>query len=121
MVSEVFFIVKIYVLRLMNSFYIDVILKIMEKTSLIQIKNCSVQNSKKTLLNNISWEMKTGESWLVIGPNSGGKDIFISALEGKTEFVPNAITLENPISMYSSVFNDSVQIVSLEKAAALIE
>ena len=75
MVSEVFFIVKIYVLRLMNSFYIDVILKIMEKTSLIQIKNCSVQNSKKTLLNNISWEMKTGESWLVIGPNSGGKDI----------------------------------------------
>ena len=33
----------------------------------------------------------------------------------------NAITLENPISMYSSVFNDSVQIVSLEKAAALIE
>ena len=121
MVSEVFFIVKIYVLRLMNSFYIDVILKIMEKTSLIQIKNCSVQNSKKTLLNNISWEMKTGESWLVIGPNSGGKDIFISALEGKTEFVPNAITCENPISMYSSVFNDSVQIVSLEKAAALIE
>ena len=93
----------------------------MEKTSLINIENCSVQNRKKTLINNISWKMKTGESWLVIGPNGGGKDVFLSALIGKNEFVPNINTVENPTSMYSSVFNDSVEIVSLEKAASLIE
>ena len=57
---------------------------------LISIKNCRIENSKKTLISDLSWEMFPGEAWLVIGPNGGGKADFINALAGNLSVVPNA-------------------------------
>ena len=51
----------------------------------------------------------------MIGPNGGGKADFLKALCGQQKIFPNADGL------YSNVFDGSVEIVSLERAAALIQ
>lgn len=83
--------------------------------NLISIKNCRVENSRSTLIKNFSWKMDSGEAWLVIGPNGGGKADFLKALCGQLKILPNADGL------CSNLFDQSVDIVSLEKAAALIQ
>lgn len=89
--------------------------------SLITIKNSRIENSKGTIIPEVNWEMKAGEAWLVIGPNGGGKADFINAISnfGGEKFVPNQTVLND--ALYSSVFGDSVDIVSLERAAKLIQ
>lgn len=89
--------------------------------SLITIKNCRIENSKGTIIPQVNWEMKQGEAWLVIGPNGGGKADFINAVShyASEKFVPNQSSLND--SLFSSIFGDSVDIVSLERAAKLIQ
>ncbi|MBQ0040395.1 MAG: ATP-binding cassette domain-containing protein [Treponema sp.] len=83
---------------------------------LINIHDCRIQNSTKTLFDSIDWTFSKGESWLVIGPNGGGKADFVRALAGQLEFAPNGKD-----GSYSNVFGKSVSVVSLEEAAKLIE
>ena len=92
---------------------------------LITIENCSVQDSYKTLLPRIDWQMCDGEAWLVIGPNGGGKAAFVRALSGQAQFVPN-VAPPPAVPLCSSVFSTAegrggTAVVSLEAAAALIE
>ena len=93
--------------------------------NLITIQNCSIQNSSQTLLSRVDWKMNTGEAWLVLGPNGGGKASFIKALSSSLKFVPNrmdsSLVSGEEIPLYSNVFEDSVAVVSLEEAASLIE
>jgi molybdate transport system ATP-binding protein len=90
----------------------------MSADDLITIQNCSVQDVHGMVLPTVTWSMKKGESWLVIGKNGSGKSAFLEALSADKEIVPN----ENAgFSLYSSVFTDSVEIVSLDRAAAIIE
>lgn len=91
---------------------------------LITINNCRIEDIKHTLIDDFSWIMHSGEAWLVTGPNGGGKAAFLSALAGKLSIVPNEVsekTAQEPLPLFSSVFGDSVEIVSLERAAALIQ
>ena len=83
--------------------------------NLISIKNCRIEDSTKARVKNFSWSMQEGQAWLAIGPNGGGKADFLKALCGQLKIVPNADGL------YSNLFDGSVEIVSLEKAAALIQ
>lgn len=82
----------------------------------IDVNNCRIEDSKSTLIDSLFWKMRSGEAWLVIGPNGGGKAEFLKALAGILHFVPN---LNN--GLYSNIFENSVDIVSLERAASLIE
>lgn len=95
----------------------------MENKSLIKINNCKIENSRGTVLEQLTWEMKAGEAWLVIGPNGGGKADFLNALDGSLglSFVPNPPASTTDIPMYSNMFADSVETVSLERAARLIQ
>lgn len=86
-----------------------------KRMNLISIKNCRVDDSKSTLIKNFSWQMDSGQAWLAIGPNGGGKADFLKALNGQLKILPNEDGL------YSNLFEGSVEIVSLEKAAALIQ
>lgn len=93
---------------------------------LVTINNCNIQSRTKVFLPRIDWTMQSGEAWLVTGPNGGGKAHFVNALSGKLSFVPNEINVadrmaKQELPLYTSVFNDSVAVVSLEAAAALIE
>lgn len=89
----------------------------MSEHTFISIKNCNIESSRKAVLENVSWNFKTGQAWLVIGPNGGGKADFLKAICGQMNFVPTS----TDGSLYSNVFKDSVEIVSLERAAAIIE
>lgn len=95
----------------------------MESKSLVKINKCRIEDSRGIVLNNVDWEMRPGEAWLTIGPNGGGKADFLKALDGSFgyHFVPN--NSENPedVALYSNVFTDSVETVSLERAARLIQ
>lgn len=86
----------------------------------ISIKNCRIENNRETIVENISWEFKDKEAWLVIGPNGGGKADFLNGLTGLLKILPNPENL-NQNSLYSNIFSDSVEIVSLERAAHLIQ
>lgn len=86
--------------------------------NLITIKNCRIENSRETVMQKLDWQMKRGEAWLVIGPNGGGKADFINALAGKLKIVP---ATASPQAFFSSTFGDSVELVSLERAAHLIQ
>lgn len=96
----------------------------MAEDNLITIKNCRIENSKSVLIPEISCQMKTGESWLFIGPNGGGKADLINALAGNLKIIPNyqpsQTQNENP-SLYANVFENSCELVSLERAAHLIQ
>ncbi len=89
---------------------------------LVTVNNCNVQDRSRILLPRVDWCMKPGEAWLVTGANGSGKSHFIHALAGKLSFVPNENDrVSGEVPLYTSVFKDSVSIVSLESAAALIE
>lgn len=94
-------------------------------THLICIQKCRVQDTAKTLLADLSWTMKTKEAWLVIGRNGSGKADFLKALSGQMQLIPNTPETVTgkaaDIPLYSNNFSNSVEIVSLEKAASLIE
>lgn len=85
---------------------------------LISIKNCRIENSKKTVLPEIDWNFNKNEAWLVIGPNGGGKADFLNAISSSSgfKFAQNSVDSE-----YNNIFSDSVEIVSLERAARLIQ
>ena len=97
--------------------------------SLITLQNCRIENSRSVLVPELSWKMNEGEVWLVIGPNGGGKADFLNALAsagkggmsagagiaGGIKITPNADGL------FSDIFSDSTELVSLERAARLIQ
>ena len=83
----------------------------------ISINECRIENARGTLLENVSWKMRSKEAWLVVGANGSGKANFLNALAGDgARFVPN-----KDGAFFSNVFENSAEIISLEKAAALIE
>ena len=92
----------------------------MADKTLITIQNCRIDNSRKTIVPTVNWTMNAGENWLVIGPNGGGKADFLNALANCSgvKFVPNA---GNDVSLYSNTFNNLAEIVSLERAAHIIQ
>ena len=94
----------------------------MKAQAIITINNCRIDSPRSTVIPKINLQMNENERWLVIGPNGGGKADFFNALSGETglHFVPNTQgTLEVPL--FSNIFADSSEIVSLEKAARLIQ
>ena len=88
-------------------------------SSLIKINNCRIEGSRGTLLDGLDWEMKSGEAWLVTGPNGGGKAEFLKALDGG--FGIKFACSGDGEAEYVNAFADSVETVSLERAARLIQ
>ena len=64
--------------------------------------------------------MNEGEVWLVIGPNGGGKADFLNALSAANGSGAVKIT-PNTDGLFSDIFSDSTELVSLERAARLIQ
>lgn len=95
----------------------------MENKSLVKINNCKIENKKGITVQNFSWEMKSGEAWLVIGPNGGGKADFLQALDGNfgKKIIPNIPKSTEDIPFYSNIFENSTETVSLERAARIIQ
>lgn len=102
-----------------------------DSQTLIDIENCCIRNHHGTVIDRVDWQMKTGEAWLVIGPNGGGKADFLAALAGEKEIVPNGGAKASagstvafqaaPQALYASRYEKTCEVVSLERAARLIE
>lgn len=86
--------------------------------SLITLQNCRIENSRTTLVPELTWKMNEGEVWLVIGPNGGGKADFLNALSGGAG---GERVTPNTDGLFSDIFSDSTELVSLERAARLIQ
>ena len=61
--------------------------------SMISMSNVTVQYDQKIILNNISWEVKKGERWLLSGPNGAGKSTLLSL-----------VTADNPKAYANSIY-----------------
>lgn len=48
----------------------------------VLMKNASVSYGSKTILHNISWQVKQGEKWLLRGHNGAGKSTLLSLING---------------------------------------
>jgi len=84
--------------------------------SLISLEDVRIQDLHGTKIQSVSWTMKKGEAWLVIGENGGGKADFLSAIAGEKQIVQNSDS-----SIVHTVFENSTETVSLERAALLIQ
>ena len=91
-----------------------------EKT-LITINNCRIEDFKNIVIPKIDWTMKSGEVWLVTGPNGGGKAVFLDGLNGRNKILPNYSDQNQNTSLYANIFENSIEEVSLERAARLIQ
>ena len=90
---------------------------------MISIQNCRIEGPRKTLVQKINWTMNDGENWLVIGPNGGGKADFLNALAGVSGYriTPNEGSAGNEVALFSNSFASSTELVSLERAARIIQ
>ena len=88
--------------------------------NLITLQNCRIENNRSVLVPELSWKMNEGEVWLVIGPNGGGKADFLNALSAANGSGAVKIT-PNTDGLFSDIFSDSTELVSLERAARLIQ
>lgn len=50
--------------------------------SLVKFNNVNVNYKEKIVVNNICWEIKSGEFWQLIGPNGSGKSTLITLITG---------------------------------------
>lgn len=60
---------------------------------LIQVKNLCMQSGKGFLLNQINWQVKKGEHWLIFGMNGSGKTTLLSAVAGFKPFTSGALEI----------------------------
>ncbi|MFC6998955.1 ATP-binding cassette domain-containing protein [Rufibacter roseus] len=51
-------------------------------TTVLHLKNVSVEYGEKQILQNINWKVRQGERWALLGPNGAGKTTLLSLLNG---------------------------------------
>ena len=49
---------------------------------LVRLRNVTLRYGETTLLENINWTIRAGESWALLGPNGSGKTTLLSLLTG---------------------------------------
>jgi molybdate transport system ATP-binding protein len=54
----------------------------LDSNVLIQLRDVTVRYGKRTILRNLNWTVRTGESWALLGPNGSGKTTLLSLLSG---------------------------------------
>ncbi len=81
----------------------------------LEIRDCIIGEADGPGPLKLSWTMRPHERWLVTGNNGGGKAALAGFLAGETEATPLAGGL------VSNPYSRATEVVSLEKAAALIE
>lgn len=130
--------------------YCGCVYSMQKNKKLITIKNCRIEDSKNTLIPQVNWNFYDGEAWLVTGTNGSGKADFLNALGGLLKITPNRVenggnqnssgrqnsggkqnssgelnftdgNVDSACGFYENSFGESVEIVSLERAAKLIE
>ncbi|HCM26819.1 MAG TPA: ABC transporter [Treponema sp.] len=87
----------------------------MNAEPLVLFRDCSVGNALHPVLPSVSWKLLPKESWIITGPNGGGKSALAAAIAGRIPIVP----AEGGEAR--NAFAGRAMLVSFEEAAALIE
>ncbi|GAB3527647.1 ATP-binding cassette domain-containing protein [Pontibacter brevis] len=62
--------------------------------AIVKMEDVSIKYGDKTVLDNISWEVKQGEKWALVGHNGAGKSTLLSLINGDNpQAYANKITL----------------------------
>ncbi len=65
-----------------------------EADIVLRLEDCEVKYGKRTILNNVNWEIKRGEQWALSGPNGSGKSTLLSLVHADNpQGYSNSITL----------------------------
>lgn len=56
--------------------------RIQAGADLVKMRNVTVRYDKAVLLNNVSWSIRAGENWALLGPNGSGKTTLLSLILG---------------------------------------
>lgn len=57
--------------------------EISKRGSIIKLENVTIKYGEKTILDQVNWEVKPGERWLLKGQNGSGKSTLLSLLIGE--------------------------------------
>ena len=49
---------------------------------LVSMKNVTIKYDNTTVLDNVSWTMRSGENWIILGPNGCGKTTLLNLITG---------------------------------------
>ncbi|MBU8906185.1 ABC transporter ATP-binding protein [Desertibacillus haloalkaliphilus] len=49
---------------------------------MIKLENVTIRRNEKRILNNVSWSMKKGEHWSILGLNGSGKTTLLKIING---------------------------------------
>lgn len=49
---------------------------------IVKMERVHIQYGNKVILNNVDWEIKTGDRWALLGPNGAGKSTLLSLING---------------------------------------
>ncbi|HVM48015.1 MAG TPA: ATP-binding cassette domain-containing protein [Candidatus Acidoferrum sp.] len=64
------------------------------KTPLIAMRHVTVRYGNSTILEDVTWSVRSGESWALLGPNGSGKTTLLSLILGDNpQCYANAITV----------------------------
>lgn len=65
----------------------------MDMNHLIKMQRVSCKIGKHYLLQNITWQVKQGEQWLVFGENGSGKTTLLSTIVGYRNYTAGNLSL----------------------------
>src|SRR5260370_35331531 len=60
--------------------------------SMVSIEHLEVRRGKTRILQDINWQVQTGENWVILGANGSGKTTLLSCITGYV--TPSAGTIE---------------------------
>jgi len=88
-----------------------------ELNPLIHLEQCTVSSHTNVLLENISWTVLSGETWLLTGSNGSGKSALIAALAGEL----NLETFSKDKSNLNKRIPTRIARASFEEASRLLK
>jgi molybdate transport system ATP-binding protein len=66
---------------------------------LVSLKQASLRVRDRIILEGVTWEIRSGEHWAVVGPNGGGKSTLVRALTGEVPVVRGEIYPPEPLGL----------------------
>jgi len=86
-----------------------------DAAEIVRLRNVTVRYGRQVILRNLSWAVRCGESWAILGPNGSGKTTLLSLLSGD-----NPQAYANDVSVFGQQRGDGDSVWDLRRRVAVI-